>query len=545
MALRSLVLLSALAMWASCAQVNAPTGGPVDEQPPVLLGSEPPNGMLHARPDLLVMTFDEFVQLKNTSAELFLSPPLPGVRTLETRVRGKRVEVSFPPDAQWQQNTTYVLNFGAAVVDLHESNAADGLMWAFSTGSRLDTLTIEGFVRRSLDGKPVERCRVLAYPETVPMDSMLSGGIMPQQVAVSGADGSFVLRHLAAGDYRLLSVSDDNRDYHWDAGEAAGLMPDLATAGDSTMVSILHSATAQRRQDPRILSSEVDSTGFIRMAMDWGTAEEVDQAFYRWQPALGQVGQSSGSLAHWAFADSIWVWSEAPIALDTVVWHWSAPELGWNGWDTIRVRRARPEPSHEPRLSNARELAGKSFAQATRRFAWSRPLSDVDLSLWTFSRDSVVVSPEGMSWVSPREFELTLNEGADERWQLICAPGGVADHKGMGNRDSLVLDWSTHPQDHAGRLMVRVDGLSTPGWLGNTATRDSVYVQRDTMLVWSEMMPGKTGLTFSSDRNGDRLWAQTNPEEWTPAEPRRVLQEGIDIRSNWDVEIVVDFSEMP
>lgn len=546
MELRPLLGLLALLLWVSCAQVNAPTGGAVDEEPPMLLVSEPPNGMVNTRPDMLVMGFDEFVQLKNTSAEMFLSPPLPGVRSLAARVKGKQVEVAFPEDAQWQDSTTYVLHFGASVVDLHEGNAADGLMWAFSTGPNLDTLTITGFVRSAMDGKTVDKCRVLAYPEDLPIDSIILGETMPQQVAVTNAEGLFVLRHLAAGSYRLLSVSDDDRDYHWDQGEAAGLMPGGVEAGDTLGVPILHSSTAPRRQEPRIVSSEADSTGFIRMALDPGSAPWLNHAFYRWDAGGSGMGNLGGSFAHVAFEDSVWVWSEHPSSWDTLVWHWSGPEeLNGNGWDTLQVRQARPMPSHLPMMLNARQLSGKSIAQATRRFVWSRPLSDVDLSKWTFTRDSVQVVPEAMDWLSPREFDLTLNEGPDEQWRLICAPGAATDYMGAVNPDSLVLDWSTFAADHAGRLIVQVDGLTTQGWLGNTAAGDSLYLRRDTAVTWPQMKPGKTTLTFSSDRNGDKAWTQTDPERWAPAEPRRILQKDLEIRSNWDVEIVVDFSEMP
>lgn len=529
----------------SCAQVNAPTGGPMDEQPPGLLSSDPPSGQLNVRPSMLSMTFDEFVQLKNTATEMFLSPPLTGVRTLETRVKGRRIDVLFPADAQWQANTTYVLHFGGAVVDLHEGNAADGMMWAFATGTQLDTLSIVGTVRNALDGKPVEKCRVLAFPDSAPVDSIASGVLMPQQVAVANADGSFVFRHLAPGRYRLLSVSDDNRDYQWGPGEAAGLLPNGIEAGDSVVQVILHSPTQPPQREPRVVSSEADSTGLIRMAWDGGSTPSVENAFYRWQVDSLTSKQAGGTFAHLSFSDSLWAWSSQPANLDTILWHWSDETQGFSGWDTLRVRRARPEPSHVPALVNARSFGGKTFPQAMRRFTWSRPLSNLDVSKTTFHRDSVLVSPGEVVWVSPRELAVSLEERADEQWQVLFVPGAVTDFSGQSNQDSLRFTWTTHAADHAGRLLVSLTGLTTPGWLGNVAQADSIYVQGDTTVVWAQMAPGKTSLTFSSDLNSDGDWGQTDPRNWTPAEPRRILQEAIDIRSNWDVEFVVDFNDVP
>jgi hypothetical protein len=85
--------------------------------------------------------------------------------------------------------------------------------------------------------------------------------------------------------------------------------------------------------------------------------------------------------------------------------------------------------------------------------------------------------------------------------------------------------------------------LKHPGWLVCEALADSVRVEADTAWVWQEMSPGKTSLHWTEDRNGDGLFNQANPLVWQPAEHMRVLKEGIEIRSNWDVEFRVDFSE--
>ena len=128
-----------LGLW-SCAQISAPTGGPKDETPPQVILFDPPNERVNIRPHQLLMEFDEYVVVRNVQQMLIVSPPIAKAPTW--RVRGKKIEWTFDP-AEFAEDRTYVFSFGSSIVDLHESNPATDLKWAFSTGSDLDTLRPE------------------------------------------------------------------------------------------------------------------------------------------------------------------------------------------------------------------------------------------------------------------------------------------------------------------------------------------------------------------------------------------------------------------
>ena len=66
---------SAFIVW-SCAQVVAPSGGPKDTKPPVLLSSHPQSNTVNFSSGSISFTFDEYVVLKNIEKELIISPPL-------------------------------------------------------------------------------------------------------------------------------------------------------------------------------------------------------------------------------------------------------------------------------------------------------------------------------------------------------------------------------------------------------------------------------------------------------------------------------------
>ena len=532
-----------MGLMGSCAQISSPTGGERDENPPVVVASDPAPNQTHLSPSVLRLSFDEFIQVKNASTEMFLSPPLLG-QPLETRIRGKQLEVAFPAMSSWEDNTTYVLHFGASVVDLHEGNPADGLLWAFSTGEQLDTLAIHGQVLRALDRKPVPGCRIMAYSETDSLNSLFVEGSRPRQVAVTDAQGQFVVRHLSAGRYRLLAVEDDNRNYLWNPGESAGLVESLVEAGDTLPHRIWMSPTPGAFQGPRVSFAEQDSLGFVRMFVERGSMpgspSEWTQAVYDWSDSSSM----GPTLNHLTFEDSMWVWSHMPSWRDTVVWHWQG-DVAREGWDTLRIRDARVPQSKSPKLLSSRPWAKRSFAQSSRVMNWDHPLQAADTARMLFYEDTVALENWRVALPDFRSLAWIWPEKPGQRFSMELLPAAVMDIWGRPNADTLRFEWATHESDHAGNLMVNVQNLARPGWLGNTALKDSIYCTGDTLLVWSELSPGRTTLTFSVDENCDGQWGNTQPEEWRPAESRWILQEGIQIRSNWDVELSVDFGELP
>ena len=70
------ILVISLILYSACAKIGSVAGGPKDEDPPVVLGSEPENYSLNFSDDRIEVEFNEFLQLKNINQELVVSPPL-------------------------------------------------------------------------------------------------------------------------------------------------------------------------------------------------------------------------------------------------------------------------------------------------------------------------------------------------------------------------------------------------------------------------------------------------------------------------------------
>src|SRR5687767_12107294 len=107
-------------LFASCAQVVAPTGGPKDIAPPRVVKYEPDSASINFKSKTVSIVFNEYIQIKDISNQLIISPPLE--KAPEVKVKGKTLKLEFESDLK--ENTTYTLNFGTSIRDITEDNAA-------------------------------------------------------------------------------------------------------------------------------------------------------------------------------------------------------------------------------------------------------------------------------------------------------------------------------------------------------------------------------------------------------------------------------------
>ncbi|MCI5057586.1 MAG: Ig-like domain-containing protein, partial [Flavobacteriales bacterium] len=147
----------------SCAQQQAPTGGPKDTAPPRIISSNPQNFSTGFNEDFIELEFNEFVQLKGIQKQMIISPPLK--EKLDIKTKGKSVRLPMPKSLK--PNVTYVINFGEGITDITEFNPLDSNLFVFSTGDFIDSLKIRGKVKDAKSLKPLDAILVMLYEENI------------------------------------------------------------------------------------------------------------------------------------------------------------------------------------------------------------------------------------------------------------------------------------------------------------------------------------------------------------------------------------------
>jgi hypothetical protein len=205
------ILFAALLLF-SCANVVSPTGGPRDEDPPVVVRSEPPNFSPNFPGGEVRIFFDEFVELRNVRQQMMISPPLE--TNPDFRVRGRSVVFSI--EEELRENVTYSIFLGDAIRDITEGNAIPNFRFVFSTGDYVDSLSVRGKVLDALTLKPVKDVFVMMYDNVYDSVPYLE---RPVYLAKTGEDGHFSIASMREGKYLMFGLVDNNANYLYDLPE--------------------------------------------------------------------------------------------------------------------------------------------------------------------------------------------------------------------------------------------------------------------------------------------------------------------------------------
>ncbi|HEY3429959.1 MAG TPA: Ig-like domain-containing protein, partial [Cyclobacteriaceae bacterium] len=187
-----------------CAKQTAPTGGPKDTTPPVLINSTPSNEQVNFKDTELQLSFNELIQLNNPREQIIITPSIG--KKFEATARKNKVTLVF--NSELQDSTTYSINFRESIEDLTEKNPAIAKL-AFSTGSYIDSLFIAGTTTDILSGSPIANYTVAVIPES---DTFNIFKHSASWITLTDKRGKFLIENLKPGNYFIYAFDDKNRN---------------------------------------------------------------------------------------------------------------------------------------------------------------------------------------------------------------------------------------------------------------------------------------------------------------------------------------------
>lgn len=196
------VLISMLV--SSCAKQTSPTGGPTDEIPPSLVGSTPRHEQTNVKGSKIELYFDEAIQLNNPREQIIITPSVG--KKLETTFSKRKVILDLK--VELLENTTYNINFREAIQDLTEKNSAV-VKLAFSTGSYIDSISVNGKVQDALTEKPMSNY-IVALAEA--SDTFNIFKHPASWITVTDKKGFFSIENLKPGNYILYAFDDKSKN---------------------------------------------------------------------------------------------------------------------------------------------------------------------------------------------------------------------------------------------------------------------------------------------------------------------------------------------
>jgi len=225
--MRLILLLIISVIIVSCAQISPLVGGDKDIYAPTIDSSKtfPINGALNFNGNQIQIKFNEYIKLNNPNDNIIITPQL--AQKPDITSKNKTFNLVF--NETLQENTTYVINFNGAIQDITEKNDSV-FQYVFSTGSYIDSLSIEGLVKDSYTNQPINNCFIAIYKanSAIQFDS-IPYLEKPTYIGQTNTLGEYKIDYLKGGVYYVFAFTDLNKNMKFDRdNEKVGFLSEKA-----------------------------------------------------------------------------------------------------------------------------------------------------------------------------------------------------------------------------------------------------------------------------------------------------------------------------
>lgn len=547
-------LAIAFLVW-SCAAVVAPSGGPKDTKPPVLVSTTPLSNSVNFGSKSISFTFDEFVSLKNIEKELIISPPLN--KEPQILEKGKTILVKLKDSLR--TNTTYSFYFGNSIVDYTEGNPFPNFNYAFSTGPLIDSLTISGKVIDAFTLLPAEEAIAVLYSD---FNDSLPRTTRPVYVSRTNKNGEFTIRNIAARKYRLLAFKDNNNDYLYNLpNELVAFVNDsvypyndpqskdslTGLKPDSLFVSYQLRLFSEPDSIQRVSKGFVSSPGKLIFTFRYPTrnvsVNPVDStANY---DLIKQFSKNKDTL-------TLWVKQPVPDSLHLII------ADNHKVLDTITIATVPREktgskkdnPKTVIQLKSNLENGSKLNLNDKLRISMANPLpgdtsfyvdlirknaADTVKAIFTTEDSIRTIITTNFKWETGEEYAFTIF-------------GGILHDIYSNTNDTVKYKLQVIPKDEYGNLKIKILNLKTscPVLLQLTGGKDAiikqVVVTENGIINFGLLKPAKYGIRAIFDENDNGQWDTGNLKQLRQPEKVIYFSKTLENKSGWELEEDWDFS---
>jgi hypothetical protein len=540
----------------ACAKIVAPTGGPKDITPPKLVRSTPGLKSTNFKGKEVVLTFDEFLQLKDIVTQVVVSPP--PAKQPEIKLKGRSIVLRFSENLK--PNSTYSIYFGDAIQDLNEGNAKKNYYFTFSTGTQLDTMELRGRVSNAQTGLPEKDVIVSLYTE---MKDSIPYKERPFYISKTNAGGDFTIKYLADKPYKLFAVKDANSNLLFD-------LPSEAIAFDSKPVKpeapLPDSCDSIKRINTGIyhqlaLFQEQDSLQHVEKTVV--TQRKKISFAFKYPVKTLLLDPLNFKKDNWGAYE----WNQRRDSLDC----WLAPAMPDTLQFKIKADNMKPDTLQfilkTEKASSRKAKSGKEQIKPKDKiairiasshgstqpynspliFETENPVNEKTLKGLRLAhlKDTIFVDATLTDTLSHRRFIVNQKWKEKSSYTLLIPEGKLTDIYGATN-DSVNLMISTWEERDYGTFKVDANIKTTKGqWLFQLMTEKDVLLREQAatksgIITFSLLAPGKYALKMIYDENNNGVW--DTGKYLQNRQPEKVIRFNgpITIRANWDQEEKVE-----
>ncbi len=536
MKLKRLLFFITILFIAACANRVVPTGGPKDVLPPKFIAAEPANATINFKSQEIILSFSEYLQLKDLPNQLLVSPlmnPRP-----EVKVSKKSIVIKLPE--KLRDNTTYTLNFGKAIADLHEGNVVENFQYVFSTGPILDSLNCSGIVKDASTMLALKDITVMLYKKSdslVTLDSLVFKQ-KPDYFAHTNENGSFNIKNIAPGYYSIYALEDKNGNYILDNPNEERMAFSNTTLTIPQTGTIELKVSKQHSAKKQYLKSQISDRYKATLIFN----ERIDTLVVR---DLSTGNLYSGTMEWTKGRDSLYVFMKDTIADSLHLIIISPPFIN----DTLHLKLSLASISKKRFSTNGLRVDIKKSPEffgptANIEFELPRSLEKINGTPKLYV-DSVLV-PSADYFVkrdssSTRKIIVTYKWREGASYQFLILPGTFIDMYGSTN-DTINYRFKIPTSENTAAVTIHTSNLKEGGnYLLQVLTEKFEVVRqqiidRSGKYDFNFIFPGSYIIRVVVDTNHNAMWdganyfARTQPEEVFVSSP-------VTLRANWELEI--------
>ncbi|MDA3613554.1 Ig-like domain-containing protein [Polluticaenibacter yanchengensis] len=258
-----------------CANIQPPLGGPKDTIAPTLLKAFPEEFTTNFKEKIIRLEFDEYVKLEDAFNNVIVNP-LPDKAPI---INGKLRTVTIQIKDTLKENTTYSIDFGNAIRDVNEGNIFRKFTYAFSTGSKVDSLTISGKIENAETGAADSTLIISLYEN---LDDSAVSKEKPKYVTKPNAKGEFTFRYIKAGTYNVFTMKDPGNKRYLNNTIPFGFLDStvtLETGKKATDVLLRFFEGEKEPEKTSTASKKKKDEKFVKYATNLNGAQDILSVF--------------------------------------------------------------------------------------------------------------------------------------------------------------------------------------------------------------------------------------------------------------------------
>ncbi|MDB2633100.1 Ig-like domain-containing protein [Flavobacteriaceae bacterium] len=522
--------------FSQCAKKGRPSGGPKDEDAPLFVTADPPYESINFDKNEINIYFNEYIKLKDLNKQLIVSPPLnPSNPSLISPQGSPSKFINIKILDTLKENSTYIFDFGNSVQDNNESNTLERFKYVFSTGTYIDSLTLEGSVKNSFKSEDLKNIKLLLYR----LDSSYSDSAVykrkPDYVTSSLDTSNYKFSNLRKGNYLLVALNDERSDYLFNpkADEIGFLKDTISLPRDSILKDII--SIFKEELPYKFKRGKEISKGQLILGYE-GKATKINIE------TLSAVPDNFQTITFpEKDKDTINLW-HTPIERDSLIF-----KVNNNGIsDTIVIKLRKKEIDS---LKVSPQTTGVLDYKDTLFLSTNNPIIKIDTTKINFI-DTDTINILYTPYISKKENKIgfIFQKKFKKTYKLNVYPNALTDIFNTSN-DTIISQFKTRSLEDYGEITLDVKNTKmTPIIIQLTDINDKTIAQETTSvsknISFKYLNPNRYKIRIIYDTNNNGKWDTGNYLAKKQPELVEYLPEIQEVRANWQLPIVLNIKEL-